>query len=158
MDIQPLDIVIYLINIGVLFVLLRMVLFKPVRKFLDARSSSVAKELDDAKAAMADADELKANYAASMQDADQQVKKLILEGTRQANVQAAQIVDAANGKAKELLSDAREKSAVEREEAIAALQTQITDMAVALAERILQREVNQADNQKVIDTFFSKAR
>ena len=37
MDIHPVDIVIHIVNIVVLFVVLRILLYKPVKKFMQAR-------------------------------------------------------------------------------------------------------------------------
>ena len=45
------DLIINIINIIVLFVIVRGLAYKPVKKFLDARKERIAKELSDAAAA-----------------------------------------------------------------------------------------------------------
>ena len=56
MEIHPADILINVINIAVLFILLRLILWKPVNSFLSARAQRVSQELENAEKAMLDAD------------------------------------------------------------------------------------------------------
>jgi len=157
MDIQPLDIVIYIINIVVLFLLLRVILYKPVSKFLHARTERIQKQLDDAAAERGEADALKASYEEKLSEAKKDAQQLLLTETQKANSAAAEIINSAHGQAEQLLSDARERAEEERQDAITRLEQQIADMAIALAGEILQREVSKEDNEKVIDSFFSRA-
>ena len=66
MDINPVDILIHIINILVLFVLLRLLIYKPVKKFMDERSQRIQKEMDHASEISAQAEELHAQYQACL--------------------------------------------------------------------------------------------
>ncbi len=156
MEINLLDIVINIINIVVLYILLRVLLYKPVSKFMRQRTERVENELRQAEALRAEAADEKADYAVRLAHADEEAQKRLLAGNRQANEQAAAILAAAKEHADELLSEAREKAQEERRAAVAALKGQITDMSLGLASQILQREVTEQDNHKVIDTFFEQ--
>ena len=50
MELYPIDIAIHLVNIIVLYILLRLLLWKPVRKFMAAREARVQADMDRAKA------------------------------------------------------------------------------------------------------------
>lgn len=157
MDIQPMDIAINIINIVVLYVLLRFILYKPVKKFMQARTAGIQKNISDAESAKADALALKGSYDERLKDAKGEAEMLIKEGNEKANQSATSIVEAAHQQAEELLKKAEEKASREREDMVQALEKQITDMAIALAGEILQREIRQEDNEKLIDNFFHKA-
>lgn len=158
MEIQPIDLVINIINIVVLYVLLRVILYKPVSKFLRARTEGIEKQLDDAKRTQAEADSLRDNYQARIESAAQDAQSLLHEKTQEANAAAAEIIKNAKAQAEDIVRAGRERAAAERGEALDALKGQITDLALALASEVLAREISAEDNQKTIADFFAKAR
>lgn len=157
MDIQPLDIVIHIINIIVLYTLLRVLLYKPVSGFMKKRSDAIAGELSMAEQKLNEANQAKNEYDERLAHAQEEADRLLMQGNQKANDSAALIVDTAQQQAAELLEKARDQSTVERREVISSMEKQITDMAISLAGEILKREVNEQDNQAVIHTFFDKA-
>lgn len=156
MDIQPLDIVIHMINIVVLYALLRVVLYRPVLQYLRGRSEAVQSELAMAEKVKAEANQLKQSYDARMKEAEAEARKILVEGNQKANDSATSIVESAQRQADELIEKAHENALAERKDMIASFEHQITDMAVSLAGEILKREVKQEDNSKVIETFFNE--
>ena len=156
MSIHPIDIAINIINIVVLYVLLRVILYNPVQKYLQQRSDGIAKKLKDADDAKAEAEALRAQFEKSMSEADQVVQQKMIDGSKKAGEQAETILKSAKDQAQELLDKAQAQVAQQRADAIAQLQPQISDMAVSLAGEILKREVKASDNQKVIESFFEK--
>ena len=158
MNLQPMDIVVHLINLIVLFLLLWLVLYKPVSKFLHARADGVAQQLSDAETAKAEAGQLKTEYEAHLRAAEKEAQQAALQITQKADLASAEIVETAKHDAETLLQAAREKAEAERRESIAALKGQIADMSIALAGEILSREITEDDNQKTIDHFFAKER
>ena len=81
MELYPIDIAIHLVNIGVLYVLLRVLVWKPVRKFMAARQDRVQAEMDQAAQLRAEAEQSKADYDAKLADARAQVEQLLTEQT-----------------------------------------------------------------------------
>lgn len=156
MDLHPLDIAIHIVNIVVLFVLLRAILYKPISNFLQKRTASIEKQLDDAQKIEEQANALKAQYEDKLAHTDEQVKKILDDSTREAGTTASGIVAAAQKRAETLSQEAHEKMQDERRQALTELEQEITGMAVTLAGEILQREVTEEDNRKVIESFFNK--
>ena len=157
MNIHPLDIVIHILNILVLYFLLRLILYKPVKAFMDKRTASVEANLKSAKFAKVEADELKSELDAKLKGADDVVEQRLLDGTAKAGEAAEAIVEQAHTQSAEILDKARKQAQDERAQMVSTLQNQISDMAVGLAKEILRREVSKEDNAKVISDFFSKA-
>ena len=156
MDINPIDIAIHIINIVVLYVLLRLILYKPINQFLTTRAKGIETQLNDAENARAEAEEYKASYETHLQNAEQEAQKAALDIIRKADLSAAEIVDVAKQDADKILADTREKAEAERKESIETLKSQIAGMSVELAGEILAREVKEDDNRKTIDSFFAK--
>ena len=69
MDIHPVDIVIHIVNIVVLFVVLRILLYKPVKKFMQAREDRLKAEKQEVIDSRAETEELKKQYEEKLADA-----------------------------------------------------------------------------------------
>ena len=99
----PMDLILNFINIILLFIIVKALLYKPVRKFLDARAEKTAAVMKDAQAEKESALALKADYESRMGDAQTEVKKLIKDGEIKAAEKAAAIIENANKQAEEII-------------------------------------------------------
>lgn len=157
MDINPLDIVIHIINIVVLFVILRALLYKPVSKFMQKRAERVQAELDAAKKDQQTAEELKQKYSASLQSAQAEASEQAAQIIQKASSEANDIVAAAQKEAERIVAEAGKKAEENRKKTLASAREDMKALSLAMAEKILAREVNEADNRKIIDAFFAAA-
>ncbi len=158
MDINPIDIVIHIINIIILFVILRTLVYKPVSKFMRERTASVNGQLEDAANKEAEAEKLLEQYNSQISTAEDDAKAKVLEITSKANKEADDIIGKANTMAIEIIEHANQKAQDEYDKKMNDLSEDITDVAVNMAKQILQREVRAEDNQKIIDDFFDPKR
>jgi F-type H+-transporting ATPase subunit b len=158
MELSASDILIHIINIIVLFVLLRAILLKPVSKFLAARSERVANELKDAETKQAEALELKKTYMQHIDKYEVEGREIIRSSQLKATDDAAQIVKDARAQAEKELSEAHHKIANEKDQALAAARTEVALLATEIAARILKREVSAVDNKAVADEYFREVR
>jgi F-type H+-transporting ATPase subunit b len=152
------DILIHIINILVLFLLLRVILFKPVSLFLLTRSERIANELKDAETKKAEALELKAEYKRHIDTYEVEGREIIRDSQVKASQDAAEIVKDARNQAELLLADAHEKISNEKAQALAQARTEVGLLATEIAARILKREVSVGDNQAVAEEFFREKR
>ena len=67
------------INLLILFVLMRIFLYKPVQKIIAARQAEADKQFDEAAAKQSEAEELKTKYEAVLSDAENEKKKVVAE-------------------------------------------------------------------------------
>ena len=81
MELYPIDLAIHLVNLVVLFLILRALLFNPVRKFLSAREARVAAELQEAADKNAQAEALKADYAEKLSKAEEECQAIFSHTT-----------------------------------------------------------------------------
>ncbi len=157
MDINPLDIVIHIINIIVLFLILRTLVYKPVSKFMKNRTECIKNQLDDAAQKEIEAEKLREHYDAQLLSAEEDAKTKVIEITAKANKSAEEIIDNANTKADEIVDKANKKAKEEYDNTMSDMRDDITDVAVNMAKHILNREVTKEDNSKIIDSFFKEA-
>ena len=158
MEFHPIDIVISLINIAVLSVLLRLILWKHINRFLAERAGRVRSELEDVEKRRRDVDALKHEYEEKIESIEASGRDLMRESQIKASEEAEEILGDAREKARVMLHDARERIAEEKERAIVNARHEVAQLATDMAARILKREVSPDDSKSAVDDFFRETR
>ena len=158
MDLHPVDILIHIINILVLFALLRFILWKPVNRFLSEREQRVKAKHDEADKTLLDAEALKQEYAANLDGIEAKGRDMMRESEIKATEEAEEILSEAHEKAKEMIDEARDRIADEKKRAVDNARREIAELATDMAERILKREVLPGDSMSAVEDFFRETR
>lgn len=156
MTIKLIDFVEHILNIVVLFVILRALVYKPVRAYMQGREDRLEKQREDIKNEMDNVSKMKGQYEASLQNAKTEAETTVREGVQRADKAAKEIMDKAEQEAKTMLADVHEQALREKSESINAMKSEITSLAVELASKIMEREISTEDNRNIINEYFSK--
>ncbi len=138
MELYPIDIAIHLVNILVLYILLRVLIWKPVHKFMLGREERVAAQMEQAKALQAEAEKIKADYDARLVDVQATCDKMLSEGRMAAQTTGQKYIDKARVQADNILSEARAQAAEEKRRAMDEVKEELADLAVDMASRVLR--------------------
>lgn len=156
LDINIWEICLYIVNIVILFLFLRWLLYKPISKFLNNRSDGIKKQLEEAAQKQAEAERQKAKYDTMVADAQDLASEILNRSKTLADEQSKQIIEDATEQAKELQERAEKLIEEQKKQAILEMRQQVTDIAIQIASKILEREVSYQDNKQIIDSFFEK--
>ena len=137
MEFYPIDFVLHIINIVVLFVLVRSLAYKPVRKFMLAREEKVKAQLAEAEQAKADADALKAEYSAQLAGAEADCAALLAKSRDDDDAETARLLDEAKAKADAIVGEAGRSADARAQQAMADARGEIAAAAVELAGKVL---------------------
>lgn len=158
MELYPLDILIHIINVIVLFLLLRLILFKPVSRFLKERSERIDYQLSEAESRLQEAEALKQEYARQLEKVVEEGHEIIRDSKTKAAQEAQVILSDAKAQADKLFYETQVRIAKEKDRALEQMRQEVAQLSVDIAARILRREVNEADNLALAETFFSEMR
>lgn len=150
------DLIINIINIIILFVIVRTLAYKPAKKFLDARKERVAKQLEDAAAQMDKAKAEEQKYGELIKQSQEESTKIIHDAEHTAKESADRVVADAKKAAAEIEAKARENAKREHDAQIASIKGDVTDLAFDISRQILSREVTDEDNMRIADSFFAE--
>ncbi len=156
MEIDLYVILLYVVNVIILYFILRWLLYKPVTKFLEGRERSYADKVAELNQKEADAEVLKHKYEHLINDAQSQAADIINKGNEMARERSKDIVDDAKEQARMIVMRSRSEIESEKKLAKQEMKDEIVEMAIQIAGRVLEREVSEADNKKIIDDFFEK--
>ena len=150
------QILISLANLLLIFLILKKLLWKPVKKVMDQRKAMVDKQFADAAAAEEQAMQDKAEWEARLQTADAEAKSRIDAADETARRHGDRIVADAKDKAQGIIRQAEAEAVLERQKAEAGIKQEIAAVSAQLAEKMLEREVNADDHAKMIESFLDE--
>ena len=144
-----------LANLLLLTLILKRFLFKPVKKVMDARRAAIDNDYAQAQAARDQAEESRLNYEAAMAAAKQTGDQIIADATRTAEYRGNEIVAEARQKATDIRRQAEADAVLERKKAEDDMKHEIAEVSTQLTGKLLQREINEEDHKKLIDSFLN---
>ena len=144
-----------LANLLILTLIVKRFLFKPVKKIVDARRAAIDNDYAQAQAARDQAEESRLNYEAAMAAAKQTGDQIIADATRTAEYRGNEIVAEARQKATDIRRQAEADAVLERKKAEDEMKHEIAEVSTQLTGKLLQREINEDDHKKLIDSFLN---
>ena len=144
-----------LANLLILTLIVKRFLFKPVKKIVDARRAAIDNDYAQAQAARDQAEESRQNYEAAMAAAKQTSDQIIADATRTAEYRSNEIISEAREKATDIRRQAEVDAVLERRKAEDDMKHEIAEVSTQLTGKLLQREINEDDHKKLIDSFLS---
>lgn len=156
MNLDPLKILYHVINLVLLFVLFRFLLYKPVMKFINKRKEKINDELDGAAKAEQESKAKLEQYNGLLAQAGADGRKAAERIIDDAKKEVQSMMSTAQQQAEELLKQAE----LEREEEILKareeLQKESVVLAVDIAGTILQKEMTEAQQLDMINRYVEK--
>ncbi|MBQ5440083.1 MAG: F0F1 ATP synthase subunit B [Clostridia bacterium] len=145
-----------LLNLLILFLILKKFMYKPVKKTLAERQKLIDEGFENARKAQADADSAKTEYEAKLANADSEAQDIIKTARAKAERKSEKIVSGAKSKADDILRQAQTDAELEKKKAEADIKNEITEVSSLLTEKLLGREINAADHRDFINSFIEK--
>ena len=150
------QILISLLNLIVIFLILKKFLYKPVQRMLDKRQGEVDAQYAAAEKANAAARADQASWEEKLQGADAEADARLQAADATARQHADRVVADARSRADELLRQAQAEAELEKAKATAAMKEEIVVLSTELAQKMLEREINTADHTHMIDSFLGE--
>jgi F-type H+-transporting ATPase subunit b len=135
-----------LVNIGILFVILRAVLFRPVTRFMENRTKKIADSISQAEKDKNQSRELLVRYEERLKAARAEAEAIIRDAGETAKQQADKIIAQGKEEAERLVAKGRMQLEAERAAALARFRAEAAALVVAASGRLVQREMGGEDN------------
>lgn len=149
-------ILISLLNLVILFLLVKKFLFKPVKKMFAERQEALDKQYAAADEAERQANANRENWEKKLLSAENEADSIIKNAADTAKFRAEQIVEDAKAKADGIVQRAEAEAVLTRKNAAESIKREIVDVSAAIAEKMLEREVSAEDHRSLIDSFIDE--
>ncbi len=153
---NPVTILLHVINAFILLAALYYLLYKPVRKYMAARSQGIDEQLKSAQDTQNKAEDQFAASQQKLKAADEEAITVISRSTQQANEQAQRILDAAKAETESIAAHAKQDIQTMMDNAHQTMADEAASLAMEIASEMLAREVKMEDHKQFVDDFIKK--
>lgn len=143
-----------IINIIVLFLLLRKFLIKPVRNIMEKRDEMIRSGLENARKSQSDAELMKQEYEEKLKNAGDISAGIISDAKKEAEARSKNILEEANAKADNILNSARENAETAKIKAVSEAKEQIADLAAEMARKLVTTSKDSNFDSGEYDRFI----
>ncbi len=153
--VEPVTLIAQICNLFITLFVFKKLFWNKVLDILDQRRVAADKEITDAQAAKAEAMTIKATYEENMRQSKAKADALVLSAQKTAALRSEEIIQDAQRAAVQIKQKAEADIAQEKKKAINDAKNEISDMALAIAGKVVGRELNAADQQSLVDSFIA---
>lgn len=143
-----------LVNTLALFFVLKKYLFKPVMKMIQDRQKEIDSMYANAGQAEANAKAMEKEYQQKLSAAADTGERLVKEAVLRGQAREEEIIRQANAEAAAIMDKASADIQQEKKKAINDAKNEISGIALAIAEKVVARELNPADQDKLVNDFI----
>ena len=145
------------VNILVLFVLLRKFLYRPVMNVIEQRQKQIDDAIADAEGKKNDAQAVLAQAQDKLQNVDTEAAQRREAYEKQAEVEKQQLLADARKQADAIVAAGKASAEAERQSKLREADAQTTALARAMCEKLLARNLTQQDDARLLDDLLQKA-
>jgi len=121
---------------------------------IDKRRETADREIVEAREARDEAMTIKATYEDNMKQAKAEANQILAHAQKTATARSEEIIGQAQSQAALIKEKAAEDIAREKKKALNEVKDEISGVAIAIAEKVVERQINEQDQQKLIEQFI----
>lgn len=147
-------------SIGVLLILFPVIntfYVKPLEDAIESRNSQLEKTFGEAEALRAELTAMKTSYEERLRETEASARAQIQAQIQEAQRLRQSLMEQAQSKADQLVKQAQEEIAAERDRVLADLRVSTVTLALQATERLLGANVDDANNRRLVEEFIEKA-
>ena len=145
-----------LLNTLAVFFVAKKYLCVPVMNIIQSRQAEIDGMYADANAAREQALQMEADCRAQLENAAQTGEQLVKEAVARGQSREEEILRQANAEATAILNKAAADIAQEKKKAINDAKDEISEMAMAIAGKVVGRVLTDADQTDLVDAFIAE--
>jgi F-type H+-transporting ATPase subunit b len=154
--VNPVTLIAQICNLFIQLLVVKIFFLDKIKAILDQRREAADKEITDAEAAKAEALAIKQTYEQNMREAKAKADDILMNAQRSATSRSEEIISQAQAAAAQIKSKASSDIEMEKKKAINDAKNEISGLAMAIAGKVVARELTTADQEKLIDSFIEE--
>ncbi|MGH9282054.1 MAG: F0F1 ATP synthase subunit B [Acidimicrobiales bacterium] len=142
------------ISFVALFLLMRQFAFPALKKSMDARTNRIRENLDEAERVKSEAQAVLEEYQRQLADARNEANRIIEEARQTADQLRRDLMRRAEAEVAELRQRSRDEISSAMDRATADLQGRVGTLAIELAEKVVEANLDRDANLRLIEGFI----
>ena len=154
--VEPLTLIANICNLFIQMLIIKKFFLDKIVAVLDQRRSAADKEITDAEKAKQEAMEIKKTYEDNMLQANAKANEILTTAQKTAAERSDKIIGEAQQAAAQIKSKASADIAQEKKKAINDAKNEISGLAMAIAGKVVEKELGESDQSLLIDRFIDE--
>jgi F-type H+-transporting ATPase subunit b len=150
------DFIWHTINFIVLIVLLTRFLYRPIVGMLEERTRRIQESLEAAERARADVAQADREREELLASARREIQEMMTTAQQVAERIQSEARTTAQQEAQRIVETARQEAEAERAQAMAELRREVASLAVAAAERVISRSLDDQAHRQLVEQFLDE--
>jgi len=150
------SLLVQMFNFIVLLVILQRLLYKPFLAKMNERTEAIKRSLDEAQTARAEAARQAEENAERLRAAYAEAAAIRAQALKEAADEQRRLVENARTEATKLVESAKAQIDADIRRAREELRREVTDIAIAVAERLVRKSLRDADHRRIVDEAIAK--
>ena len=156
LGVNPWTALFILLNTLTIYFVAKKFLFVPVMNMITERQREIDDMYAAANDAQAQAETMQAEYQQKLASAQATSERLVKEAMARGQAREEEIIRKANADAAAIMDKASADIAMEKKKALNDAKDEISGLAMAIAGKVVGRELNEADQSNLIDSFIDE--
>ena len=152
--VEPATLIVTIINLFIQMWVVKKFFLNKVLDVLDQRRKAADAEIEQAEAAKGEALAMKETYEENMRQAKAEANELLANAQKTATARSEEIIGEAKAQAAHIKEKAAADIALEKKNALNGAKDEISDIAMAIAEKVVERQLNAEDQEKLVNQFI----
>ena len=154
--VNPVTLIAQICNLFLQMLLVKVFFLDKIKAILDARREAADKEITDARTAKEEAMVIKATYEQNMLESKAEAEKILQSAQQTAAKRGEQIISDAQKTAVAMKQRAEAEIAQEKKRVLNETKDEISEIAMAIAGKVVGRELTASDHAQMVDSFIDK--
>lgn len=157
LEFQISTIALTVLNLLILYVILKKLLFGRVNKVLDDRAALIQQTLDEAHGEKQKADELKKEYEDRLAQARTEANGILAQAKTRGEKEYQAILAQAQEDARRTQEQSKARAQAEREEMLRTARREVAQLAVMAASKVTRKTLDADSDRAILDDFLAEA-
>ena len=154
LGVNPWTALFILLNTLTIYFVARKFLFGPVMKMIEDRQQEIDDMYSAAGQAQSQAEAMQVEYQQKLNAAQATSERIVKEAVARGQAREEEILRKANAEASAIMDKASADIEMEKKKAINDAKNEISGLAMAIAGKVVERELSEADQSSLINSFI----
>ena len=147
----------FLINFAVLFILLKIFLYKPILKMLDERAKKTQEGMELAEATKKEYEQAKAEVQRQIEKGREEGQTIVAQAVQAGERLKGESREEAVKQAQTIIDRTRAELATERDQLVGRLRKEFVDISIAAAEKVIKETLDKEKHKKLIEETLQQS-
>lgn len=145
-----------IIATGILFLVLRHFLFKPVTDLLDARSKKIVSNLEESTSYKREAEAVRAEYELKLEDAKGEAREIVESAKKRSEQIKDEILQEAKVEAQKISERSMLDIEREKQKMLVDLKSEVVEIAMLAATKVVEKDLDPSTHKTMINKFIDE--